>query len=129
MNKGILLIRLTNESKQKLLNVIKPIYERVFADHVTLLYPAVWEDHLEILGQRQKIKVVGHKADSEIEAVTVEIDKRLPCQNLKAHITISSKLGVAPVRANEMLLKQDLLVNSPIDLELEGEVEFKELVG
>lgn len=126
MKKGILWINLSKESRKKLLSLVKPSFEVVHAEHITLQYPAYQDECLNLIGQKEKILVTSHKSNGEIETVTVSIDKDLPCGNKIPHITVSAKKGVAPVKSNEMLASGVFEINEPLNLELEGTVEFFE---
>lgn len=95
------------EAKDKLLTQIPPEFERVFAHHLTLKFKP--DDGIRSieLGKEVKLKLIGQVVDKEIgiQAVLVEPSDEVPTNNRNPHITISSKIGVPPVKSNDAITK------------------------
>jgi len=130
-------IKLTEESRANLLQAIPPLYENVFADHVTLRYKANEIDVNIFQALKEKItkidlRVFGYASNEKGQAVCVvyvgEIDGKQiflpPTNNKVPHITISCADGVKPVYSNELLEDADNILRID-DLHLEGNLEIE----
>jgi len=126
MNKGILWIKLDKESKENLIKVVRPSYPKVYCDHVTLLYDVYLDNYKEFVGRSEEIIVLENNWNNFIQAVTVEIKEELPRDGVYPHITISSIIGVSPVKSNNML--SEIHNNETLSqrLKLNGKIEFYE---
>lgn len=125
MTKGILWIKLTEESKMKLLNLVPTLYPKIFADHVTLFYNIELSDeYTSLLKAQVEISLKTNSYNDRIQAVTIDIGD-LPSQNTFPHITVSAKDGIKPVESNTMLRLEHTSMS--ISGEIEGIVDFKKL--
>ena len=92
---------LTPESKATLLERIRPLHPKVFAEHCTIKFKPTPADLQSFeVGRKVKIKVWGYAADDKGQAVMIE---GLDTANAHPHITISCAEGVKPVYSNELL--------------------------
>ena len=126
MNKGILWIKLDKESKENLINIVRPNYPKIYCDHITLLYGVYLDNYKEFIGRNEEIIVLENNWNNFIQAVTVEIKEELPRDGISPHITISSIIGVSPVKSNNMLFgihNNEILSQR---LKLNGKIEFYE---
>lgn len=98
-------IFLSKAERAKLLRDFPPVYDNVFADHVTLIFKPKESDLSNYpLGTIVRLKVVGYAQDQNGSAVTVDLPsgiKTSPGQ--KPHITISTANGVKPVYSNKLI--------------------------
>lgn len=125
--KGLLCILLTEDSRKRLLDKASPIYPVVYADHVTLIYPAYLSPEIQqIIGKSQIIKLRGNAYNEKIQAAVVELTD-LQSQNKFPHITISALEGVSPVESNSMLGCEHKLLPITGEALLEGTVVFKKI--
>lgn len=128
MINGILWVKLTKEARNALLELCQPKYEKTFADHVTLLYNISFDSIPdELFGSKVGIKLKQEKWDSQIQAVGVELPQNIAHMVKNAHITISSKQGVPPVRSGQLFGSEMVEARSLTgDIEIEGFIEFFE---
>lgn len=124
MTKGILWIVLYEVAKEKVFELVPPLYPKIFADHVTLFYNVELNDKMEsLVGQQVNVELKANCHNNHIQAVAVEIGN-LPCQNPFPHITLSAQKGVKPFTSNIML--QGVHSSQSLKGSLQGVVEFEE---
>ncbi len=128
MINGILWVKVTKEARNVLLELCPPKYKKIFADHVTLLYNISFDSIPdELFGSKVGIKLKQEKWDSQIQAVGVELPQSIAHMVKNAHITISAKQGVPPVRSNELFESEQVEARSLTEnIEIEGFIEFFE---
>lgn len=124
MNKGILWIKLDEESRKRLLELVGTKYQEIYCDHVTLLYNVQVDEYAGLMGKNQEVTVEENCWNDRIQAVTVKIDENLPIKNKKPHITISAKDGVPPVESNKMLMRHHNHEMLKTGQKLKGVIEF-----
>ena len=128
MINGILWVKLTKEARNALLELCPAKHEKTVADHVTLLYNVSFVSIPdELFGSKVGIKLKQEKWDSQIQAVGVELPQNIAHMVKNAHITISSKQGVPPVRSGQLFGSEMVEARSLTgDIEIEGFIEFFE---
>src|SRR5262245_40588293 len=105
MTKGILWVKLTEESKKHLKELFPPKYEKVYVDHVTLKYDFPMElvpD--DLLGQKVSVQLVSQRWNGDVQAAEVTLPTQLAGLVDHSHITISSLPKVAPVRSQDLFV-------------------------
>ncbi len=96
-------------STERLLEIVGdtgvPMYDAVFAHHVTLAYNAGpdWPLLAHRRGDHIPVALAALCWNADIQAITVRLPADLPCQNTGPHITISARPGIPPVASNVML--------------------------
>ena len=125
MSKGILLIELDQESKNKLISTVKPIYPVVFCDHVTLFYGAEESQFGEFVGKKVYFKAISNCWNDSIQAVLADIDNDLP-KNRISHVTASAVTSIRPAMSGQMLLSEHKSEPLNPPLELSGEIKFRQ---
>ncbi len=128
MINGILWVKLTKEARNALLELCPPKHEKMFADHVTLLYNINFDSIPdELFDSKIDIKLKQEKWDTQIQAVGVELPQNIAHMVKNAHITISAKQDVPPVRSGKLFESELVEARSLTgDIEIEGFVEFFE---
>jgi hypothetical protein len=126
MNKGILWVVLTEDSKKKLLSMVSPLYSTIYAHHVTLFHNISLTPEYELLlGKKKIITLKENVYNEKIQAVTVDLEDMVS-QNRFPHITISAQKNVRPVESNEMLQTNNTSQPINYNMQIEGTIEFKE---
>ena len=96
-------IFLTPESRAELLMKFPAKFNKVNADHVTLIFrPTMQEIGLYTIGEQVLIPVIGYAKDDKGQAILVDISNT---KNKNPHITISISDGTKAVYSNELLEK------------------------
>lgn len=91
------------EQREKLLSCVPPKFEKVHADHVTLIFRPTDEDVASFaLGSQVEFEIVAEVADDRAQAVLVA---GVASRNKYPHITIATAPGTKPVYSNELLEK------------------------
>jgi len=98
---------LTPSARQQLLRDFPPVYENVFADHVTLIFKPSETDLRQFdLGSIVRLKVVGYAQDQNGTAVTVDLPQEIEKHSQRdPHITISTGPGIKPFYSNKLISK------------------------
>lgn len=97
-------VLLNEKSKQKLLEKHKPRHQKVYAEHMTILFGPTSEQNdklIERAGEVVTLTVVGSKSDDKGDAVVVTGESRL--NGGVSHITISCGDKIRPSYSNELL--------------------------
>ena len=96
---------LTPSSRQQLLRDFPPVYENVFADHVTLIFKPKEDDLRQYdLGSIVRLKVVGYAQDQKGTAVLIDLPPEIKTSpGQKPHITISTAQGIKPFYSNKLI--------------------------
>lgn len=100
----IVMVVLTPESQERLLQAFPPVHPEVKAHHLTVAYDpdtAFLERYRAKEGQTVQLSVIGHSADERGQAVAVAG----PSTNMVPHVTISVAPGTDAVYSNELLDK------------------------
>lgn len=93
---------LSTQEREKLLNVIPARHNKMYADHITLIFrPSPQELETYLLGTEVEFEVVGEAFDKKGQAVLVR-GIGLDYDNDFPHITISTGDDVKPVYSNEL---------------------------
>ena len=100
-------IFLSKAERAKLLRDFPPVYENVFADHVTLIFKPKESDLSNYpLGTIVRLKVVGYAQDQNGSAVVVDLPSEIKKLSQRSpHITISTAPGTKPVYSNKLISK------------------------
>ena len=119
-NFGRAFLKLTDQSRDKLLLHYPPRFSEVFAEHITLEFGTLSDTDYRF----SKVSVVGYQSTSYIEVLVVAIDGNYtrPSDNGILHITHSAKPGINPVCSNYVLTASLFESEQP---ELELDVEFQ----
>lgn len=89
--------------KNKILSAFMPLYAKIYADHVTLIYKSVlMEEQKHRIGKSYDYYVTSHCWNNNIQAVTVKL-MGVTSHNSIPHITISAKKDIQPNQSNVML--------------------------
>lgn len=96
---------LTPSSRAQLLRDFPPVYDNVFADHVTLIFKPKEDDLADYdLGSIVRLKVVGYAQDQKGTAVLVDLPSEIRTSpGQKPHITISTAQGIKPFYSNKLI--------------------------
>lgn len=113
------------ESKGLLLSSVPTVFDKVYANHLTLVYkPKDGLDGIEI-GREVKVKIVGQVIDQDIgiQACVLETSDDFKSNNEHPHITISAREGVPPFKSNEAIEKAYsnstvIIFDKPIEITL-----------
>lgn len=98
----IVMVVLTPESQERLLQAFPPVHPEVKAHHLTVAYdpdPAFLERYRAKEGQTVQLSVIGHSADERGQAVAVSG----PSTNPVPHVTVSVAPGTDSVYSNRLL--------------------------
>jgi hypothetical protein len=100
-------IFLSPAERAKLLRDFPPMYENVFADHVTLVFgPKASDLGNYPFGSIVRLKAVGYAQDQKGTALLVDLPPEIKKLTKKTpHITISTASGVPPVYSNQLISK------------------------
>lgn len=96
-------VKLSGDSVTKLLSAVNPKHEKVFAEHVTLVFsPNEQQDAelMEIIGETVLLIAKEHVYDNKGQAVSVDGIKRH--DGGVAHVTISCSSDTKPVYSNKL---------------------------
>ena len=97
-------VKLDEPSRAKLLNFVRPVHNKVYAEHQTIIFGPSEKDNLKlnsILGKKIKLRVIGEAHDQKGQAVVVEGFDRL--DGGIEHVTISCTKETGPIYSNELL--------------------------
>lgn len=111
-------------SKEQLVELFPPMFEKVQCDHVTLAFSPSQEEvsfFTPLLGKEVDISVHEMVWDEKCQAVRAEVT--VPCRNPVPHITISHRTDVKPVYSNE-LLGNNQSNRKPITAQIRGKLDF-----
>jgi hypothetical protein len=101
---GYVAIVISEGSREKLLQLVKPAFPDVIAHHVTVEFGIPKPD--TGLGDSTTVRVVGYVVEEGLEAVVVEVNGRLDRPDGKTyHITLSldREKGKKPVDSNALI--------------------------
>lgn len=121
-SEGIVWLKLSKQSIQKLKNAFPPNYPNTFYDHVTLVFGTQRNLFEDIIGDSATIVVYAYAKNHQVEAARVQHDG-LPDTYGVPHITLSTQLGIKPF-ASVRMLQEDHYEKTVSPLELEGVIEF-----
>uniref|UniRef100_A0AAV1TW92 tRNA ligase phosphodiesterase domain-containing protein n=1 Tax=Peronospora matthiolae TaxID=2874970 RepID=A0AAV1TW92_9STRA len=113
---------LEEKAKTKLVDQIRLVHTKKFADHVTLFYQPNLQYVRDVeLGAPFSVRGVEVVQNDRGQTLRVEIDEKLHLQvrNKIPHITLSTAYRVSPVYSNELLsntLAKRTAVDPPLDL-------------
>lgn len=113
-NTKYIAIKLTDSSRNTLLNTFPPRHSTVYADHMTIVYKPtkdVEDTFIQRLGENVSLIVTGYAQDNYGQAVVVNS----PINRIDGginHITISCN-DVSAVYSNELLSKGFKRINGP----------------
>ena len=112
-------VKLTDESKVKLLSSFPAAHPNIYAEHMTIVFKpsdSLNEALMKECGTEVTLNVIGHAQDQNGQAVVVKSDSVSRIGGGIAHVTISCANGTKPVYSNELLKKHYDTV-SPIQLD------------
>lgn len=106
---------LSTDSREKLLYLVAPAHEAVFAHHVTVQFKPTAEQLAQYkVPERVEFQAIGMVADERGQAVLV---RGVSSANENPHITISCAKGTKPAYSNELFKKAEItLFAKPINL-------------
>jgi len=95
-------IKLDDVSKNKILTFFEPKYPNIYADHLTLAFKS---NLLPVnFGEQSELKILRYVYNDYCQAIECQIlNKKIKCNNLHPHITISTADGVPPNYSNKLL--------------------------
>ena len=97
-------VKLDDESKVKLLDKVKPIHDKVFGEHMTIVFGPNDEQEASlsnIIGEKVIMSAFGVVSDDKGQAVfTTGFDR---FDGGVSHITISCANGIKPNYSNELI--------------------------
>ena len=104
---------LTSTSQKALLSKVTPVYKKVYAHHVTLVYAPKEDDindieEFVVNGEKVVIRLGRRFWSKGVEAIEAKVftayneNREVPIKNEKPHITISTD-NKPPVLSNDML--------------------------
>ena len=118
---------LSVESQWNLLCSFPPAHPHLHASHVTIVFQP---SHAQLsrlpVGRKVTVKVVGSADNGRIQAVAVELPRKLTSTNKVPHITISTEEGVPPKLADSLLQSQLVRCSQTVSLEGVIGVVFRE---
>ena len=97
-------VKLDEPSRVKLLSLVPPIHNKIYAEHQTVIFSPSEKDNFKldsVLGKEIKLRVIGEAHDQKGQAVVVEGFGRL--DGGIEHVTISCAKGTNPVYSNKLL--------------------------
>ena len=115
-------IKLTDESRAKILSSFPPIHKNIYAEHITMVFSPTPEQNRkfgEWLGKKAKAKVITIYSDDKGQAVGVITEPARP-DGKCSHITISCADGTKPVYSNKLIEQQVDRFNSISPFDVEG---------
>lgn len=105
---------LSEEEKRKLLEICKPSFSNVHADHLTVKFNPSFEDISQFkLGEKVELKIIGIGRDDKAEALVIDTTISY---NTHPHITLSTAGGVGPVYSNTLLDKGEFKKITPFTI-------------
>ncbi len=126
-NRGIIWIKLSENSKNDLVWFVGQEFPVLYADHVTLAFKVFESDYADMVGKRVDFVATEADKNGDIQAVRVRLPDWIKGENRIPHITVSAREGVPPNNSNQMYQTGQFEARSLVDgLELTGVVEFFE---
>ena len=127
MNKYLSFV-LDRASRERLLLAVPPLYEKVLADHVTLLYPkwqmeavAMQRLYLEMVHEVHEVFAISHYIDDDIHAVGVSFNgKQRRLLGGFYHVTISLQGNARAADSNTLTR----CVNLDKHVRLQGHIQI-----
>lgn len=120
--RGILWLKLSQASQEKLKSVYPPKYQDSYYHHVTLLFDVAKKDVLQYIGKQKQVEVYAHGYNNRIEAVRVH--SQLPDTYGVPHITLSAQSGTDPFESVAMLHGDHTEIPRSTPFSVSGTIEF-----
>ena len=121
--KGILWLKLHEQSRQLLRDAYPPKYPHSFYDHVTLAYGVSEGSVQQYVGLETSVSAYAYASNNQVEAVRVHTES-LPDTYGVPHITLSTQKGIKPFAAVAMLTSEHIEIPCEPPLVLAGRIEF-----
>ena len=104
MLKNIIWLILDKESQQKLLEIVRPKFSKIYCNHITLDWDTNIEYWKQFEGKRYEIEVSKFANDESMQAIPVNLENiEVKSINKVPHITISGEPHTHPFHSNTML--------------------------
>jgi hypothetical protein len=119
---------LSKESRDELIKLFPPSFDRVICHHVTIAFnldEGMFDSIVDTFGEHPKVVATGYLVGQNLECFTVEINgsHRLILNGQRFHITHSLQSPAKPVDSNK-LITNSKEPNREISAELTGKLEM-----